>query len=439
MSNNVEQALIFFGCLVVAVILHEISHGVVALWFGDRTAKEAGRLTLNPVPHIDPFGSLVLPAMGAILGVPVIAWAKPVPVNPNRMRNPRRDMLLREPGRAHDQLHPHGARRRRARAAFDPSTVPFSFGIADLPLGVQILFSFALVNLFLGLFNLLPIPPLDGSALIERVLPGQWLPHWNRFRPYGIPRAVPAGVLDRHHQRVPAAVRGSPDQLRVPVSARKLRHLTVRFFGALRPGPPRADDVDWAHSVLGPDAFALWQRQPNHDRRHAIAVARGVQAELAGTPYADDPVWLSCALLHDIGKLDARLGVYGRVVATVAGAAAGRDMADAWSAGRLHPPRRSLPAPSGDRRRPDPARGRAGSRGTLGGRTPLRAQARRSRDPRRRRGRARHLRQRLSSAPTPGLAQASSSSAPAGLKKRSSRNSAGTIDSQLNSASDAST
>jgi hypothetical protein len=112
----------------------------------------------------------------------------------------------------------------------------------------------------------------------------------------------------------------------------KIAHLSRRFFGALRPGPPRADDVEWARTTLGPEAFALWQRQPNHDRRHAIAVARGVQAELAGTPYAGDPVWLSCALLHDIGKLDARLGVYGRVVATVAGAAAGRDMADAWSA-----------------------------------------------------------------------------------------------------------
>jgi hypothetical protein len=111
----------------------------------------------------------------------------------------------------------------------------------------------------------------------------------------------------------------------------KAVHLTRRFFGALRPGPPRADDVEWAESVLGPDAFALWQRQPNHDRRHAVAVARGVQAQLAGTPYADDPVWISCALLHDIGKLDARLGVYGRVAATMAGAAAGHDMADAWS------------------------------------------------------------------------------------------------------------
>ena len=65
-----EQTVIFFGCLVVAVILHEISHGVVALWFGDRTAKEAGRLTLNPIPHIDPFGSIVLPAMGALARAP---------------------------------------------------------------------------------------------------------------------------------------------------------------------------------------------------------------------------------------------------------------------------------------------------------------------------------------------------------------------------------
>ena len=88
-----EQTIIYFGCLVVAVILHEISHGVVALWFGDRTAKDAGRLTLNPVAHVDPFGTLILPAMGAIVGLPVFGYAKPVPVNPSRLHKPRRDML----------------------------------------------------------------------------------------------------------------------------------------------------------------------------------------------------------------------------------------------------------------------------------------------------------------------------------------------------------
>src|SRR5918996_4086896 len=91
---SLQEALIFFGCLVAAVILHEISHGVVALWFGDDTAKRAGRLTLNPVPHIDPFGSIILPAMGAITGLPIIGFAKPVPVNPGRLRHPRRDMLF---------------------------------------------------------------------------------------------------------------------------------------------------------------------------------------------------------------------------------------------------------------------------------------------------------------------------------------------------------
>src|SRR6476646_81473 len=85
--------IVFFVALVASIIVHEISHGVVALWFGDDTAKRAGRLTLNPIPHIDPFGSIILPALGALAHAPVIGWAKPVPVNPNRLRNTRRDML----------------------------------------------------------------------------------------------------------------------------------------------------------------------------------------------------------------------------------------------------------------------------------------------------------------------------------------------------------
>jgi hypothetical protein len=111
----------------------------------------------------------------------------------------------------------------------------------------------------------------------------------------------------------------------------KVVHLAGRFFGSLSRRPPPAGELRWAESVLGPDAYALWRRQPSFDQRHSLAVARNVQAALAGTEFADDPRWFACALLHDVGKLDARLGVYGRVVATVAGAAAGRDMADAWS------------------------------------------------------------------------------------------------------------
>jgi Zn-dependent protease len=181
-----REVLIFFVCLVTAVILHEISHGVVALWLGDDTAKRAGRLTLNPIPHIDPFGSLILPALGALSGLPILGYAKPVPVNPARLRNPRRDMVfvsLAGPATNFTLM---------AIAALGARYVYHHGGILGGGLSgngpdlwLDILFVFAFVNLALGLFNLLPIPPLDGSALIERVLPRDWLPAWYRYRMYG--------------------------------------------------------------------------------------------------------------------------------------------------------------------------------------------------------------------------------------------------------------
>lgn len=114
----------------------------------------------------------------------------------------------------------------------------------------------------------------------------------------------------------------------------KVVHLAKRFFGALWPGRPPADDLAWVGSVLSPGELALWQRMPNHDQRHSIGVARDVCARLAGTTYADDPRWPAIALLHDIGKLDAGLSVYGRVVATLCGAAGGKHRAIAWSGKR---------------------------------------------------------------------------------------------------------
>jgi hypothetical protein len=114
----------------------------------------------------------------------------------------------------------------------------------------------------------------------------------------------------------------------------KVRHLAGRFFGALSPAAPRDADLAWVASVLTPDAYAEFRRQPHHDQRHAVAVARAVQTRLAGTADEGDPRWLTAALLHDLGKLDSHLGVCGRVVATVSGAVAGRDMAGHWSQSR---------------------------------------------------------------------------------------------------------
>lgn len=182
-----REALILFGCLVAAVILHEVSHGVVASWLGDDTAKRAGRLTLNPLPHIDPFGSIILPAMGALAGLPIFGYAKPVPVDPRRLRRPRRDIILVSLAGPATNLVLMAAAAVGARAIYSSGGVlPGTIDQSTSNLLLEIVFYFALVNLLLGLFNLLPIPPLDGSALVERLLPSAWLPTWYRIRPYGL-------------------------------------------------------------------------------------------------------------------------------------------------------------------------------------------------------------------------------------------------------------
>jgi len=183
----VRETLILFGCLVVAVILHEISHGVAAYWFGDDTAKRAGRLTLNPVPHIDPFGSIILPAMGAIAGLPIFGYAKPVPVNASRMRHPRRDIVFVSlAGPACNLILMAVAAVTTRWLLHGGSGLASTFDGHNTNLVVEIVFYFALINLLLGLFNLLPIPPLDGSAVLERFIPEQHLPLWYRVRPYGL-------------------------------------------------------------------------------------------------------------------------------------------------------------------------------------------------------------------------------------------------------------
>jgi hypothetical protein len=111
-------------------------------------------------------------------------------------------------------------------------------------------------------------------------------------------------------------------------------HLARRFVGSLRPGGPPVEDVTWARSVLTDPEWVLWCRLSNPDRRHSAAVARRVERALADTPYAGDPRWPAAALLHDVGKLDAGLGVLGRVGATLADAAAGHAMAEDWSTRR---------------------------------------------------------------------------------------------------------
>ncbi len=180
--------------LIPSVILHEISHGVVALAFGDDTAKRAGRLTLNPIPHIDPFGTIILPALLALSGAGVIGWAKPVPVNVSRLRHPRnQSVLVSLVGPAVNIVLA------AIFALLWKLTVPLSQGMGFVPLSLwsQFVIIAGYVNVLLAVFNLIPLPPLDGSAVIERLLPARLLPGYYRIRPFTMFLPLLLVVLDR--------------------------------------------------------------------------------------------------------------------------------------------------------------------------------------------------------------------------------------------------
>jgi Zn-dependent protease len=173
------DTLVLFAAFIPSVILHEVSHGAVALAFGDDTAKKAGRLTLNPVPHIDPFGTLT--------GFGAIAYAKPVPVNVLRLRHPRNQSLLVSlVGPAVNiVLALAAALVFRAVIGSTPIFID-SHGFPQQALP-KVLFALGYVNVILAVFNLIPIPPLDGSAVVERVLPRSWWPGYLRLRQFSLP------------------------------------------------------------------------------------------------------------------------------------------------------------------------------------------------------------------------------------------------------------
>lgn len=176
-TNTVLLLAVLFG----SVILHEVSHGVVALRFGDDTAKRAGRLTLNPISHVDLFGTIILPVILVLAGSAPFGWAKPVPVNPSRMRSPRNHSLLVSlAGPATNIVLALLA------AVALRSVLPGRGFRGDLPVGIELLISFGLVNVVLATFNLIPIPPLDGSAMVERLLPAAWWPGYLKLRQYSM-------------------------------------------------------------------------------------------------------------------------------------------------------------------------------------------------------------------------------------------------------------
>lgn len=178
------RVAVLVAVLIPSVILHEVSHGAVANVFGDDTAKRAGRLTLNPLAHVDPFGTVLLPLLLSLSGVGAFGYAKPVPVNPRKLRHPRQHSLYVSLAGPVVNIALALVSVVLLNTLYD-GAIQRAFSVDDLAIGPKVLFWLGFINVILAVFNLLPIPPLDGSAFVERVLPTSWWPTWLRFRQWG--------------------------------------------------------------------------------------------------------------------------------------------------------------------------------------------------------------------------------------------------------------
>lgn len=188
---GVAQIAVSVVLVMFSAMVHEVAHGWVALKCGDATAKEAGRLTLDPRAHMDGLGSFVLPLMMALMGWPMLAFAKPVPYNPRRLRHPRRDeLLVALAGPASNLLQAAlGTLLVAGWYALVYKVLPVSTVTALLtPITLlgQVLRSYVYVNLVLAFFNLIPIPPLDGSKVLLFFLKGRAREKFYELQQYSV-------------------------------------------------------------------------------------------------------------------------------------------------------------------------------------------------------------------------------------------------------------
>lgn len=174
---------------IFAITCHEVAHGWVASRYGDQTARMLGRLTLNPIPHIDPVGTIILPIALAVMGAPIIGWAKPVPVNPRNLRDPKKHWGL---------VAAAGPVTNLILAAVCGLLLNLVFVVMPVqitPQGIEVN-SFARplilmldwgirINVMLAIFNLLPIPPMDGSKVAISLLPMPYSGWFQRLEQYG--------------------------------------------------------------------------------------------------------------------------------------------------------------------------------------------------------------------------------------------------------------
>ena len=227
---------------VPAIVCHEACHGFAAYKLGDPTAKRAGRLSFNPLKHIDPFGTVIMPLLLMAMNMPVFGYAKPVPYNPAYFKDPRKgDLIVGLAGPAANLvLAVLGAAVYTLVMLVLPvnalaqNEVFYYFLTLFLPMFSNEIFyyfltlflpMFSLINLYLMFFNLLPIPPLDGSSIFAFFLPQKYLPQYYKVQRYAFPIFMIAVIL------VPYVLRFNPIGIYLDVTAGTLFTVLFSFAG----------------------------------------------------------------------------------------------------------------------------------------------------------------------------------------------------------------
>jgi Zn-dependent protease len=180
---NVAQIFIGFTVLLFSLTIHEMAHAWTADRLGDPTARSLGRVSLNPLVHADPIGTILFPLLAAVSNFPLIGWAKPVPVSVRRLHHPRRDfVLVAAAGPASNVVLAFVA----AMGLMILPVSPVTIGEPNVSAPLASTLGLAMrINVLLAVFNMIPIPPLDGGNVLSGLLPRGAARHFDMVRPYG--------------------------------------------------------------------------------------------------------------------------------------------------------------------------------------------------------------------------------------------------------------
>ncbi|MDR1088746.1 MAG: site-2 protease family protein [Coriobacteriales bacterium] len=220
MDERTLSSIIMIICFIPAIVIHEVAHGFVAWKLGDPTAKSQGRLSLNPLKHIDPFGTVILPLLLLLAGGPVFGYAKPVPYNPSYFKDVRKGELLTGLAGPASNLVMGVIGALLAYLLLLPGIIPPGIGGWVL----TACYYFTLINFCLMFFNLLPIPPLDGSSIIAPFLSDKALRKYYSVQRYALPVLLVLLIA------VPYVLNVSPIGIYIDATAGNLSRL---LFGAL--------------------------------------------------------------------------------------------------------------------------------------------------------------------------------------------------------------